>query len=349
MRKLRSFAALLLALVLAAACCIPAFAASAPDEEKYELQVDFEVVGSPNNGKGYVEGEVVYFSLTVKNTGNQPLMNVTAYEELEGRSFGVGDLAAGASKEFSFGHITTKDDVQTEWMTDKANAVGYGNTGTYVESEYDWVRYQTSKEASSSESSYSTAERAALVLELYSISTPDDKTAYTEGETITYQIIVTNAGNATLYDVTAVDTLTGTSFSFGKMDSGDTKEIIYTYKVTAKNVEDTVVVNSAVATGITDGKKTVKSNEATVSDPTAKKTSSSESSSESSKSSSESSKDSSSSSSGSSKDSSSSSGRDKPNNPATGSGTSPVFAAVGLLSCTVLVVLLTAKKKNSGD
>lgn len=90
--------------------------------------------------------------------------------------------------------------------------------------------------------------------------------AYTEGETITYKVTVTNSGNVPVKDIVIDDALIGGSqytFTGVTLLPGQSVDTTYTHTVTADEVTAGKIVNKAFATGTpdSDNEEPVKSNE----------------------------------------------------------------------------------------
>ena len=76
---------------------------------------------------------------------------------------------------------------------------------------------------------------------------PEDETGYMEGETITYKIVVTNAGNVPYTNVKVEDELTGDEWTIPTLAVGESREFTASHTVTEADVEARSVTNTATA------------------------------------------------------------------------------------------------------
>ncbi len=91
-----------------------------------------------------------------------------------------------------------------------------------------------------------------LKVEKNATSKPANGEAYEPGETIEYEIIVTNTGDGTLTDVEVVDELTGDKWVISVLEPGESKTYTASYTVTEADAKAGKVLNVAVATGKTE-------------------------------------------------------------------------------------------------
>lgn len=82
------------------------------------------------------------------------------------------------------------------------------------------------------------------------VSEPQEEKGYKVGETIAYEIAVTNDGNLALKDIVVTDELTGDTFEAGSLEPGETSVTFRaSHTVTEEDVAAGTVVNVATATG----------------------------------------------------------------------------------------------------
>nr|MCR5006139.1 DUF11 domain-containing protein [Clostridiales bacterium] len=79
----------------------------------------------------------------------------------------------------------------------------------------------------------------------------NEKDSYTEGDTIEYEITITNDGNMTLKNITVSDELTGDEWKIDELAPGKSETFNAEYKVTAEDAKAGSVKNVATATGET--------------------------------------------------------------------------------------------------
>ncbi|MBR4394847.1 MAG: hypothetical protein IKT01_00415 [Eubacteriaceae bacterium] len=93
---------------------------------------------------------------------------------------------------------------------------------------------------------------ASLDLSMTETSKPGNKNGYQEGETITYEIIVTNDGNVTLTDVVVTDPETGETWTIDKLEPGEKVSFNTSHTVTADDVKKGTFTNTASASAKPD-------------------------------------------------------------------------------------------------
>ena len=81
------------------------------------------------------------------------------------------------------------------------------------------------------------------------------------GETITYEIIVSNTGNITLSDVQVVDNLTNDQFFLDSLVMGDADTFFVSYIVMQEDIDRQFVENTVIATGVDTTGMTITDND----------------------------------------------------------------------------------------
>ncbi len=100
---------------------------------KVGARITKEEAGSPLNGRYYELGETVNFIITVKNTGEVPLENVTVFDSLHGLDFpgapkllfsiGTADsIAPGGEASFNYTHTVQQGEIDYGWVINSATA-----------------------------------------------------------------------------------------------------------------------------------------------------------------------------------------------------------------------------------
>jgi gliding motility-associated-like protein/uncharacterized repeat protein (TIGR01451 family) len=176
-------------------------------------------------------GDVITYTLTVKNTGNVTLTNVTVADPLTGLSQNVGTLTPGASQSVTTNYTVSQSDVDRGEVLNVATVTGQGPDQTTVRSEDDAL--------------VSAIQNPAIDVEI----TDNDADISEDGQEIDYTITVTNTGNVTLTNVTVVDSKTGTVVNVGTLSPGESKQVEPVYTVTQEDVDRGSVSNEATATG----------------------------------------------------------------------------------------------------
>ena len=227
------------------------------DKEDKTIEVKKETTSKPANKEFYVEGETIKYKVTVTNKGNiEQTITVSdpnADEEDKVVTLAKAGTEGKDSKTIEFTHKVTAKDVEAKKVTNVATGKVEGEDPT----PSDPVVEKTDKEDKTIEVKKETTSK------------PANKEFYVEGETIKYKVTVTNKGNiaqtVTVSDPNADEE--DQEVELAKQgDKGDSKEIEFTHKVTAEDVEAKKVTN--VATGKVEGEDPTSSN--TVEDKTGK-------------------------------------------------------------------------------
>ena len=203
-------------------------------------------------------GEQIVWEVTVTNTGNQPLPNVT-----------VSDLMINASGAASLTSDTA--DVTFNGTTATIPTLDVGQTVT-ITATYTVQPEDAGKELNNralvsvdgkTDDDVTPEDPVTVEDKGLEITKTADKTTANRGDTITYKIIVKNTGNVALNGVTVSDemmvgsatVITGEialpdvgvdgSYEIGTLDVGQTVSIIYTHEVTAEDVAAEEIKNVA--------------------------------------------------------------------------------------------------------
>ncbi len=175
------------------------------------LAVTKEVTRKPVGNDGYALGETISYKLTVQNTGNQSIAeDITVADSLAGivnttvdenivYSNGTwtikGGLAAREGVEITYTYTVQEADIESGAVVNAATASGGGHEDTddkTVETEDPNPSLSVTKSA--------TGE-------------PEEGGKYALGETVTYEVVVTNNGNVTLTNIVVTDERTGAVFT----------------------------------------------------------------------------------------------------------------------------------------
>ncbi|PVX47887.1 putative repeat protein (TIGR01451 family)/gliding motility-associated-like protein [Flavobacterium sp. 103] len=86
-----------------------------------------------------VVGDVINYTITVKNTGNQTLHQITVKDPLTGLDTIIADLAPGASSEYTQSYTVTQEDLNTGSVTNVAKADGFTPNETPISASDDEI------------------------------------------------------------------------------------------------------------------------------------------------------------------------------------------------------------------
>ncbi|MCW3985520.1 MAG: PKD domain-containing protein [Candidatus Bathyarchaeota archaeon] len=181
------------------------------------------------------EGDTIKYTITVSNTGNGPLSDVTLTDTVLGIIDGTFSLAVGETKAFYVDYIVPAG---VEWVNNTVTAEGYDELGRQVTDTDDWSVRIIHPQIDVQKSGVDLAH---------------------EGDTITYTITVRNTGDCPLYGVTVIDTLLGDLTSYlpdDTLDLGEvnTFDVDYTVPVcegTPAKIDNTVTASGTDKLGLT--------------------------------------------------------------------------------------------------
>ena len=194
-----------------------------------------KTASDPADGKAFQLGEKIAYTVEVINNGNVTITGIVVSDKLEGATLDEGQtdeaitLAPGESATLRYSYTVTEADLVAGNVTNVATATGTDPEGNPVETEATTT--VTTEEAASS-----------LDVAKTIVSTPADGKAYAEGETVKFEVAVTNTGNQTLKNVKVVDRLAGAVLAQGESDlieslaPGASATLRYSYTITADDL-----------------------------------------------------------------------------------------------------------------
>lgn len=194
-----------------------------------------KTASDPADGKAFQLGEKIAYTVEVINNGNVTITGIVVSDKLEGATLDEGQtdeaitLAPGESATLRYSYTVTEADLVAGNVTNVATATGTDPEGNPVETEATTT--VTTEEAASS-----------LGVAKTIVSTPADGKAYAEGETVKFEVAVTNTGNQTLKNVKVVDKLAGAVLAQGESDlieslaPGASATLHYSYTITADDL-----------------------------------------------------------------------------------------------------------------
>ncbi len=184
--------------------------------------------------KLYKLGDIVEYTITVKNTGNVTLNNVHVYDTMTGLDVTLDSLPALEEKAYPTYYVITDNDIRRGYVENKANALDDGTVSVEATKTIRTVDVDSK-----------------LLLKKSTTSIPANGEAYTLGETITYEIQAVNEGNIILHDVEIEDPLTGGMWKIAEIKSGQSSTVMRTsHVVTQEDIIAGHVENEAVLKSI---------------------------------------------------------------------------------------------------
>ena len=213
-------------------------------------------------------GTKITYTITVKNTGNVPYTNVNFTDLLQNGDATVtgeiptyGTLAVNEEKSFTVEYIVTEADLLKESINNKVTAEADEIEYTYYEGEIEKTGKATPK-GEAEVGDRTDDAKASTISTKTTTSTPANGKGYALGETIRYDIKVTNDGNLTVTDIEVVDNLEGAEIKAGngydvvngkaviaELKPGESVTVKVEYVVTEADILAGKVVNDATVTG----------------------------------------------------------------------------------------------------
>ena len=201
------------------------------------LMVTKAVEGGPANGKYYVPGETVHFKVTVYNNSDLTQKAIVVVDPLVGESKTCPDLLPGESVTLDFDYVVTEYDA----------IVGYVENYAFAMEVPDAISNIVRVDAG-----FDGPFGVITALEVIKVetSTPNDPKGYVLGETITYEITVTNTGETLIPEGIVSDSLkdgSGEIGSFENLYPTSSRTYTFSYVVTEKDIHSAskTVVNQA--------------------------------------------------------------------------------------------------------
>ena len=203
------------------------------------------VVTKTHESKTYGLGDTITFIVKVTNIYDEAkditLTEIagfyfTAATGNDKQTLTLQGVEPGQTKEVEVTHVVTEDDIL--------------NGGAKHEIKNTVTATLENKSYQADDTAVLAAPNAHMTVSKKTTSTPKNGDSYALGETITYEITVTNDGNLTLTDVVVSDVLTGDEWTIDELKPGETSEA-YTasYVVTEDDILAGTVKNVATAEG----------------------------------------------------------------------------------------------------
>ena len=163
------------------------------EEPNGHLTITKTTTSTPENGETYALGETIKYEITAANDGNLTLKNAVVIDDLTGDEWTIESLAPEASKTFEASYTVTEDDIHNGTVVNEATA-----TAESDDPDNDPVVVPGTTEDETDAETPDLAIAKSIVTQ---------KTEYQIGDTIEYQIKVTNTGNVTQNDIVVEDQL----------------------------------------------------------------------------------------------------------------------------------------------
>lgn len=215
------------------------------DGDKY-LKADISLEKSVDKKEFTSIGEVLTYTIYIRNEGDIPLGNVLVVDNMFGGNLGSptsGDngnniLDVGEGWYYIRTHTVTGEDIEAGEIdnTAKVSANYLSMFGIKTICDDDSVTVYKKN-----------------IKELSLVKTANKKEFTEVGEEIIYSYVVTNTGNERLCDVKVKDDKIEGYIYVGDLEPGKSKTVTASYKVTEADFESGCVINKAIA-GVYEGK-----------------------------------------------------------------------------------------------
>ena len=226
------------------------------DDRRPHLTVVKETISKPANGESYALNETIEYKVVITNDGNVTMKDVAAVDELEGAVLSAAaegnsnepqTLAPGESKVVYFAYTVQEKDL--------GNTIVNEATASYTPDPKDPEDPKDPVDPGRTEDKPDDPNPHLDVQKAVTGTAAAEDGRYALGETITYQITVTNDGNVTIEKIFVVDMLEGVQIADGEncliqtLAPGESASVNYQYTVQSKDIAEGSVTNTAVATG----------------------------------------------------------------------------------------------------
>jgi len=209
------------------------------EEKKGHLTIEKETTSKATAESGkYALGEEITYKITAKNDGNLTITDITVTDELTGDEWTIASLAPNASEEFTAKYVVTEADILAGEVLNVATG-----KGTSPDPDEPEVPVEPGEDPEPTED-----VNASMTVEKKATSTPANGESYALGETVSYEIVVTNTGNVTYRNVVVTDELTGLSKTIAELAVGATEKITTEYVVTSDDILAGKVLNVVTVT-----------------------------------------------------------------------------------------------------
>lgn len=240
--------------------------ASVPVLQAPALSIDKTITGvtgvTGGNGNGSVDApnDVIGYAVTVTNTGNQTLTQVTVNDPMTGLTVSGVTLAPGESETYLTSYTVNQDDLDT-----------YGGGDGFIENTATADSAQTSEVSDTEEIEIFVRSALSIDKKLVDISAGNGNSiADAVGDHLNYSVTVTNLGVLTLTNVSVADPSSGLNITGETLAPGESKVYTTTYVLTQADLDNNGEVGGPsdgyidnLATAGSDQTAPVSDNEAT--------------------------------------------------------------------------------------
>jgi uncharacterized repeat protein (TIGR01451 family) len=186
------------------------------------------ITGGNNNGFADQAGESINYAINVYNAGTVTLTNVTVVDDLTGLSQTIDLLAPGDSQQYLTSYTLTQAD-----LDDTSAGSGYIDNATFVDSDQT-VPTLDNETVQLIRSSVLYFDKVFLNV----TGGNGNNLVDAAGDVLNYRVVVANAGNVTLTDVSISEPLTGLQVNNQTLAPGQTQTYLTSYTLTQNDIDN---------------------------------------------------------------------------------------------------------------
>lgn len=205
--------------------------ASVPVLQAPALAIDKAITGvTGGNGNGSVDAvnDVIGYAVTVTNTGNQTLNQVTVNDPMTGLTISGVTLTPGASETYLTSYTLTQNDLDT-----------YGGGDGYIENTATADSLETASVSDTEAIELFVRSALSIDKRLVNITGGNNNTvADAVGDTLNYTVTVSNLGVLTLTNVSVVDPSSGLNITGVTLAPGESQVYTTSYVLTQADLDD---------------------------------------------------------------------------------------------------------------
>ena len=205
--------------------------ASVPVSQAPALAIDKAITGvTGGNGNGSLDAvnDVIGYAVTVTNTGNQTLNQVTVNDPMTGLTISGVTLTPGASETYLTSYTLTQNDLDT-----------YGGGDGYIENTATADSLETASVSDTEAIELFVRSALSIDKRLVNITGGNNNTvADAVGDTLNYTVTVSNLGVLTLTNVSVVDPSSGLNITGVTLAPGESQVYTTSYVLTQADLDD---------------------------------------------------------------------------------------------------------------
>lgn len=192
-------------------------------KQKATAKISIRETSSPQ-GSAYSEGETIAYAIDVKNTGALLINTATVQGTISNTNFtkSLTNIAPSQTKTESVSHVVTSSDTSNGYVQISATATVEGTDNTPVS-------------INSEKQTPVSMPKAQLTITATETSTPNNDDAYKLGESIVYNVTITNDGDVTVTGITLYANYSQEG-TIASLSAGDSRTIQYSHEVTEADI-----------------------------------------------------------------------------------------------------------------